>query len=389
MSWRFKYSAFLAILCLPWLALGQGLDAQPTLRVRLYSPYTMTTASLGGGALHVLSFQGAKVDTVEASNAALRVEGSKLQINVEGSWLPVDSARIVPETTLWVTGARGIRRLIPGPVVVRPRGQALQLVGVLNMDDYLTGVVHAELGGLIHPALWEAQAIVARTWFARNARKFYDQGECYAVTDDVQSQVFHGWPSDTVRCASLQSAVRASKHRVVVNAKNEVIEALFHANSGGQTMPSGWYFTPRAHLSSVVDSFSLSCPQTYWTKKLDKEAYIAQMARWLKASPSDKAFRMYVCTYRQPERAEYLYYGGQKVRLRTVREHFTLRSTWFSVEDGTGTLMLHGRGYGHGIGMSQEGAYAMAKRKYAAEEIISFYYPGTHLTTWSEATHVK
>ena len=51
--------------------------------------------------------------------------------------------------------------------------------------------------------------------------------------------------------------------------------------------------------------------------------------------------------------------------------------------------MLHGRGYGHGIGMSQEGAYAMAKREYTAEEIISFYYPGTHLTTWSEATHVK
>ena len=383
MHWlRTNFPQLLLCLC---LLQGAAQASVPAVRVRLFSPYAMPTASLGGGTLDLQIFRGAAIDTLEVSNVSIRSESGQFQFNAEGQWETADSLRVIPRETMWFTGARGIRRRIPGLVVLRPKGSAILAVAVLAMDDYLVGVVHAELGGLTHPELWAAQSAVARTWFARNARKFFEEGECYAVTDDVQSQVFHGWPADEARLAKLQDAVAKTSGLVLVDAEGKCIEALFHANSGGQTMPSAWYFSPRGHLQSQVDSFSLHCPQTYWTKKVDKEAYIAQMARWLKASSSDKAFRMFICTYQQPERAEYLSYGGQKVRLRHVREHFKLRSTWFSVEDGAGTLTLHGRGYGHGIGMSQEGAWEMAKRGYLAEEITAFYYPGTRLVPWVEA----
>ena len=361
--------------------------AVPQVRVRLFSGQNMSQVILSGTRMQAKLFGLGADSSLTASTFMLQQSGGKIRVESEGNPdLLVDSVAVSAVRPLYFLGAKGVKRYLPGKVVLKPRGAAYVLaVNVLDMDDYLVGVVHAELGRLEHPQLWAAQSAVARTWFARNQRKFCEQGECYAVTDDVQSQVYHGWPADTARLKRLQTAVALTHDLVVVTAEGRPVEALFHANSGGQTMPSGWYFSERAYLVSVPDSFSVGCPQTHWTKSLDKEAVIAQMASWLRQSAKDSAFRRFVCTYQQPERAEYLTYEGQRLRLRTVREHYKLRSTWFSVSDGSGQVTLHGRGYGHGIGLSQEGAHAMAKKGYAAEEITGFYFPGTHLAAWDDA----
>ena len=362
----------------------------PKVRVRLFSGQNMSQVLMSGASLTAELYGLGADSAIQASTFMVEQAQGKLRVESEGRPdMLVDSLAITSRKPLYFLGPKGIKRYLPGKVVLKPRGGAYVLaVNVLDMDDYLVGVVHAELGRLEHPQLWAAQAAVARTWFARNQRKFFEQGECYAVTDDVQSQVYHGWPADTARLKRLQTAVALTSDQLVVTAAGRPVEALFHANSGGQTMPSGWYFSERAYLVSVPDSFSLDCPQTHWTKSLDKEAYIAQMAAWLRQSSNDSAFRRFVCTYQQPVRAEWMVYGGHSVRLRTIREHYKLRSTWFSVKDGAGQVTLQGRGYGHGIGMSQEGAHVMAKKGYSAPEITGFYFPGTHLVRWDEAKWV-
>ena len=356
----------------------------PHVRVRLFSGSNMTQILLSGASMELVVYRGGESLMWERNAYQIRPGQGGVVVSVEGEAdVAADSVAVSAAQPYYLVGARSTKRYLPGVVVIRPRSSAYLLaVNVLSMDDYLMGVVHAELGRLEHPQLWAAQAAVARTWFARNQRKFFDQGECYAVTDDVQSQVYHGWPVDSARRARLQAAVRETSGLVLVDEAGRGIEALFHANSGGQTMPSEWYFSPRGHLQSVPDSFSLNCPQTYWAKSLDKEAFLTQMARWLKASSSDSEFRSFVCSYQQPVRAEYLNYQGQKIRLRTIREHYKLRSTWFSIEDAGSTVVLRGRGYGHGIGLSQEGAHVMAQKGYSAAQIMAFYYPGTQLVPW-------
>jgi len=356
----------------------------PHVRVRLFSGSNMTQILLSGASMELVAYRGGESLMWERNTYQIRPGQGRVVVSVEGEAdVAADSVAVSAAQPYYLVGARSTKRYLPGVVVIRPRSSAYLLaVNVLSMDDYLMGVVHAELGRLEHPQLWAAQAAVARTWFARNQRKFFDQGECYAVTDDVQSQVYHGWPVDSARRARLQAAVRETSGLVLVDEAGRGIEALFHANSGGQTMPSEWYFSPRGHLQSVPDSFSLNCPQTYWTKSLDKEAFLTQMARWLKASSSDSEFRSFVCSYQQPVRAEYLNYQGQKIRLRAIREHYKLRSTWFSIEDAGSTVVLRGRGYGHGIGLSQEGAHVMAQKGYSADQIMAFYYPGTQLVPW-------
>jgi len=366
------------------LAACSAMAEVPHVRVRLFSGSNMTQILLSGASMELVAYRGGESLMWERNAYQIRPGQGGVVVSVEGEAdVAADSVAVSAAQPYYLVGARSTKRYLPGVVVIRPRSSAYLLaVNVLSMDDYLMGVVHAELGRLEHPQLWAAQAAVARTWFARNQRKFFDQGECYAVTDDVQSQVYHGWPVDSARRARLQAAVRETSGLVLVDEGGRGIEALFHANSGGQTMPSEWYFSPRGHLQSVPDSFSLNCPQTYWTKSLDKEAFLNQMARWLKASSSDSEFRSFVCSYQQPVRAEYLNYQGQKIRLRAIREHYKLRSTWFSIEDAGSTVVLRGRGYGHGIGLSQEGAHVMAQKGYSAAQIMAFYYPGTQLVPW-------
>ena len=69
--------------------------------------------------------------------------------------------------------------------------------------------------------------------------------------------------------------------------------------------------------------------------------------------------------------------GSFRIPFYVIRNALGLRSAWFSVYDAGDSLLLKGRGYGHGVGLCQEGAIVMASRGISYEDIIKFYYPGT------------
>ena len=362
----------------------------PKVRVRLFTAHPVKEVLIQGQKLEIEVFPQDTSGSFLDTECSIHRSGEFLSMSIHGARIEgFDSIKVSGECLAYLPNDSKVRR-IPGQLVFIPRiDTELLVVNVVDMSDYLMGVVHAELGGLEHPNLWSTQVVVARTWFSKNQRKFFDKGECYAVTDDVQSQVYAGWPLDSARTLRLRKAVISTGDSILVSRSGVPIDALFHANSGGQTMPSGWYFYPREYLGSVKDVHSLNCSQTNWSKTIPKDYFISQMAKWLNQNPEDSKFRAFICSYNQPVRMEYLSYRGNKVRLRVIREHFGLRSTWFSISEVSGKLLLTGRGYGHGVGLSQEGAFEMAKKGYPVSAITSFYYPGTRMETWSKAVWKK
>jgi stage II sporulation protein D len=72
------------------------------------------------------------------------------------------------------------------------------------------------------------------------------------------------------------------------------------------------------------------------------------------------------------------------IPLRDIREQFKLKSTFFDVEIIGEEVLLHGRGFGHGVGLCQEGAMNMAKKGYTYDQILGFYYPKMKLVDRSE-----
>jgi stage II sporulation protein D len=72
-------------------------------------------------------------------------------------------------------------------------------------------------------------------------------------------------------------------------------------------------------------------------------------------------------------------YPGQKVSLSLLREDFKLKSSFFTIEESNGTVILHGHGYGHGVGLCQEGAIEMGRVGYSYIDILMFYFHGVTL----------
>jgi stage II sporulation protein D len=335
---------------------------------------------MGGTALTSIWYRrGERPDTVESSNLHVRRSAGALQGNADGTWQSADSIRVSAERPISTEGPLGIRRAYPGALVFVPLGSTeVLVVNEVPLEDYVAGVINAELGKYLGRELWRAQATVARTWWAANQRKFAPEG--YQVSDDVRSQVYHGWPLDSARRFDLIEAAYSTEGLVLLRADtNAYVETLFHANSGGELMPAAWYFKASPHLVNKPDSFSLDCPQTTWTKRISASEWVGYFARTWGVSASDSGLREAVLNLDQPHRREFVEWNGKKLRFRSVREKFGLRSSWFSTEPEGAEVVVRGRGYGHGIGLSQEGAWRMSQLGYGFRAILEHYYPGARL----------
>ena len=257
----------------------------PNIRVHLFSDRTIQEIKIQGVGLELEVYKSGKVEKINLDKFNVIVEKNKLAnqsriiINSEeidrSLNFGIDSIIVSSQGVIRVQTIGGVSRNIFGSLRLLRYESDLLPVALLSMDSYLIGVIDAELGRLDHIELWKAQAILSRTWAMRNYRKFSKEGFPFGLTDDVRSQAFHGWPMNSNRLLKLKSAVKKTSKKYVADANKKPIEALFHANSGGQTIPCGWYFNSRSSLVAVEDSFSLNAPQTFWEKRIDKKQWLA------------------------------------------------------------------------------------------------------------------
>lgn len=369
--------AFLGLLLVPLVA---SSAPEPLVRVRIFALNDVYEFKMGGGSLKSIWFRrGDAPDTVVSSNVHVKRGSLGVQGSTGDAWRSADSVWVIGSRPLATEGPMGIRRTYPGNMVLKPWGKTeLLVVNRLPLEDYVAGVIHAELGKYLGRELWRAQATVARTWWAANQRKYAAEG--YQVSDDVRSQVYHGWPNDSARRFDLVEAAYSTQGLVLYRSDTAAfVETLFHANSGGELMPAAWYFKDSPHLVHKPDSFSLDCPQTYWTKRIPASDWYGYFARTWGVSVSDSGLRRAVGSIEQPVRREFLEWNGRRLRFRSVREKFGLRSSWFATEPDGNDIVVRGRGYGHGIGLSQEGAWRMAQLGYGFRAILQHYYPGARL----------
>ncbi|NJO91263.1 MAG: hypothetical protein HC831_21595 [Chloroflexia bacterium] len=89
-------------------------------------------------------------------------------------------------------------------------------------------------------------------------------------------------------------------------------------------------------------------------------------------------------TFSQPKRLKSYIINSQAIKLTAIRHGLKLRSTFFSIKPDGNNLILSGRGYGHGVGMCQEGAMNMAKKGHSFDKIIKYYYTGIKIISLTE-----
>lgn len=251
----------------------------------------------------------------------------------------------------------------------------LRFINEIDIDNYIAGVTEAEAGARAGIEFYKVQAILARTFALAHINKHIAEG--FSLCDQVHCQAYYGKPRDL----SIHRAVEVTRGKVVVDENLNLINAAFHSNSGGQTANSEDVWGSRtAYLKSIEDTFSMKMPNAKWERKMLTDDWLTYL-KIRHNYPIDKSdARELALNFRQDSRKIYLECSNSRIPLKNIRQDLQLKSTFFSVRQiSNDSVLFTGRGYGHGLGMCQEGAMRMVKLGYSYTDILNFYYQNIQL----------
>jgi stage II sporulation protein D len=255
-------------------------------------------------------------------------------------------------------------------------GSGLLIVNQLDERFYLSGVVEAETGCAAKPEFFKAQAILSRTYLYAHFNRHGKDG--FNLCDGVHCQAYKGL---LTRCRRIRAAVNETEGTIVIDGEKRPITPSFHANCGGQTCHSENVWREKLpYLRSVRDEHCTYEQGARWQKRIALSEWRDYMSR---SGIRVKTPRQ--LEFEQPLRKKYYEVNGKKVELTKIRHRFGLRSTFFDVGLAGGDVLLTGRGYGHGVGLCQEGAIQMAERGWGCEKILRHYYKNTSIINFNKA----
>lgn len=251
----------------------------------------------------------------------------------------------------------------------------LRLINNVYLENYVAGVIESEAGPYQSFEYYRVQAIICRTYALNNLNRFSKEG--FDLCDRVNSQVYK---NKSTRNSEIIRAVNHTKGIVIVDSDIKLITAVFHSNSGGYTVNSEDVWTkPLPYLKAVEDTFSFGQPHADWTHYMPTETWLTYLRKNYGYPTGDSTYLEYVLDYCPVERDVSLTPLDTKILLKTIRKDLKLKSTHFSITEKDGYVMFKGKGFGHGVGLSQEGAIKMTNLGHSYKEVLHYYYQGIHL----------
>ena len=257
----------------------------------------------------------------------------------------------------------------------------------LSLEDYLFGVLAAEMPASFPGEALKAQAVAARSYAVSNAAGKHsaaavcsDPGCCQAWKSDDELRTRWG-ENYEANAQKIRAAVEATRSQILCY-EDAPIFAAFHSSSAGRTEDCGAIWNARPYLVSVPS------PETV----ADVPNYISTVSCWpidfrdtlLSSYPSADFSGAEDAWIGETQldasgRVAEIVLGGAPVPGTVLRQLFSLRSTAFSLAYEDGLFVFTVTGYGHGVGMSQYGAKVMAEQGASYREILAHYYPGALL----------
>ncbi len=262
-------------------------------------------------------------------------------------------------------------------------GRQTDWVAHFPVDQYLYGVMGAEV-----PASWpqqalRAQAVASRTYFL--FKKMERIKLHYDVRSDIMDQVFK---MDAKKQKSIIEAVNATHDRVLVSKKTgKIFPAYFHSDCGGTTSPEGLVWRkPASENRSVKDPYCKTASKNNWSFGIDKQRFLALLHKVFYL-PTGAQLVSILPRIHKESRAhivDFLFTNNtlKRIRANDLRRLLgfgKLRSTQFAVAETWDKVVFTGRGFGHGVGMCQWGAQRWARKGQDYRSILGHYYPKARL----------
>ncbi|NLZ93184.1 MAG: stage II sporulation protein D [Firmicutes bacterium] len=265
----------------------------------------------------------------------------------------------------------------------------------MPLEEYLVGVVAAEMPASFAVEALKAQAVVARTYTVNQMLAFGGKGCDRHAGADICTNSAHcqAWESEKSSLAKWQgegaeylnkirSAVGATAGKVITH-EGRLIDAVFHSTCGGHTENSeDVWSTALPYLRSVACNF---CTDSRWTEtqhEFTAAAFSEAIVPYVSALPVSASGRPLLeqGVRSATGRLKSVLIAGETVTGRDFRTAFKLPSTNVTWQITDKKITFTAKGYGHGVGLCQYGANGLAKQGKTYTEIIEHYYTGVAVT---------
>lgn len=252
----------------------------------------------------------------------------------------------------------------------------------LSLADYLWGVVAAEMPAGFEQQALNAQACAARTYTvykllhptdAHEADLCDNTGCCQAWMS--REERMEKWGENRGELAQKIDEAIAATDGMAVCYEGEVIQAVFHAASAEMTRSAADVWGSEvAYLQSVHSPEGEEVPNYYSVVTVSPEEFQAALPQC--SFSSDPSGWIGKTEYDDAGLSRAITIGGKRITTAKLRSLFSLRSSCLEVEASSEGVTFYVTGYGHGVGLSQYGANALAKQGLSWQEILTWYYSG-------------
>ena len=254
----------------------------------------------------------------------------------------------------------------------------------LSLEDYVLGVMRAE--GTVEPEAeaLKALAIAIRTYALKNRARHAASGYDFCSTTHCQRFVGSNATSSTLR-----DAVRATEGQVLIDDHGAPIDAYFGASCGGATanIRDLWGVTPALYLRGVRDEYCDAGPHAKWTDTISRADLLRALQSDSRTDVGNRLDQILISRRDETGRAEFITLEGEhrktvrgwdfKIIVGRALGWNVLKSSRFEIGRSGSSFIFHGSGFGHGLGLCQEGAHVMAARGASYQKILEKYFPGT------------
>jgi stage II sporulation protein D len=376
--------ALFVLVCSPWVEAAQSIRVLLSadvlkLEVQADGPVWITDSSRHGRALRpviriVPSGKGFSVNGLRMAHEQLTMRAGEQGVTLmlaKPNGVSNGSSKSSVEQRLTVP--------VSGLVHIIRRGGGFLVINQVDLEEYVKGVVPAEVNSAWHPEMLKAQAVAARTYALY--QQMLSATRDYDVVASVQDQVYRG--KNGVDGAILRAV--EDTRGLVLTYQGAPIYAAFSSTAAGLTEDAvNVWSKDYPYLKGVECPFDLASPYYQWTASFKRET--------LEQNLRQQGFAVGTITAMAPVS---LSRGGRVATLRLVHSegelilrgeelrkavgYMVVPSTQFTIDSVGQHIVLSGYGAGHAVGMCQWGAKELAELGYPFATILRYYYPETEL----------
>lgn len=266
--------------------------------------------------------------------------------------------------------------------IVRVKREETNKIEEIPFEEYVKGVLAGEMPASFHIEALKAQAVAARTYVLKKIEDNKDKE--YDVVDSIKNQVYlddetlkKNWKDDYVKNINqIKTAIIETKGEYLTY-DDEIITAFFFSTSNGKTENCEEVFVETLpYLKSVDSSWDKEVSPVYnSTKTFTLKNFYSKLG--LKY---DENLKIEVLNYTEGNSIKTIKINDVIFKGTDVRSKLGLKSADFTIEKTKENVNIKTKGNGHGVGMSQYGALAMAKQGYTYDQILKHYYKNVEIT---------